>query len=230
MEKAKTSDSVATEDGSLTAATAAKPHTAKRDPDRTRERLIQAAFQEIYRYGFRAASLETILNNAGVTKGALYHHFSSKTGLGHAVIEEVISEKMREKWVQPVEADGNPIDALIELLLSLSYEDMAVACQLGCPFNNLAQEMSAVDEGFRRRLQGIFDMWRQSYAEALRRGRQSGWVREDVDPDQVAVFIVSSLEGGVGVAKTAREPKHLATCRDALVHYLETLRAPGQPR
>lgn len=62
-----------------------------RDPERTRERLLQAAFREIYRSGFQSASLDTILAAAGVTKGALYYHFDSKEALGYAVVEEVIA-------------------------------------------------------------------------------------------------------------------------------------------
>jgi len=49
-----------------------------RDPERTRERLLQAAFREVYRYGFQSAGIDTILAATNVTKGALYHHFKSK--------------------------------------------------------------------------------------------------------------------------------------------------------
>jgi AcrR family transcriptional regulator len=62
-----------------------------RDPERTRERLLQAASREVYRLGFQSARLDTILAAAGVTKGALYYHFDSKEALGYAVVEEVIA-------------------------------------------------------------------------------------------------------------------------------------------
>ncbi|WP_164144447.1 TetR/AcrR family transcriptional regulator, partial [Serratia marcescens] len=55
---------------------AAKPPA--RDPARTRTALLGAAFDEMHRSGFRGADVETILDNVGVTKGALYHHFDSK--------------------------------------------------------------------------------------------------------------------------------------------------------
>src|SRR5262245_46602053 len=45
----------------------------KRNPDLTRENLLQAAFWEMYRNGFRAADLDAILKKARVTKGARYH-------------------------------------------------------------------------------------------------------------------------------------------------------------
>ncbi len=84
-----------------------------RDSERTRERLLQAASREIYRSGFQSASLDTILAVAGVTKGALYHHFDSKEALGHAVIEEIIAPDVRGKWVSPLQNVKDPIDALI---------------------------------------------------------------------------------------------------------------------
>ena len=78
--------------------------TRLRDPERTRERLLQAASREIYRSGFQSASLDTILASAGVTKGALYYHFKNKEALGYAVVEEVISPDVRGTWVRPLES------------------------------------------------------------------------------------------------------------------------------
>ncbi len=51
----------------------------KRDPEGTRALLVETAFREIHAHGYGGASLDRILTNAGVTKGALYHHFKSKS-------------------------------------------------------------------------------------------------------------------------------------------------------
>ena len=48
----------------------------------TREKIILAAFNEMYQSGFQAASLIRILKDSGITKGALYHHFENKIELG----------------------------------------------------------------------------------------------------------------------------------------------------
>ncbi len=74
-----------------------------RDPERTRVRLLQAAFREVYRSGFQSASLDTILAAAGVTKGALYYHFKSKKALGYAVVEEVIAPDVHGTWMRPLQ-------------------------------------------------------------------------------------------------------------------------------
>src|SRR5437868_13313109 len=91
-----------------------------RDPVRTRQRLLQAAFQEVYHSGFRGSDLKAILDRAGVTKGALYHHFESKEALGYAVVDEVLATRMRDKWLRPLERAEDPIDALACIVQSTS--------------------------------------------------------------------------------------------------------------
>src|SRR6202022_610951 len=91
-----------------------------RDPVRTRRRLLQAAFQEVYHSGFQGSDLETILDRAGVTKGALYHHFESKEALGYAVVDEVLATRMHDKWLRPLEEAKNPIDALARIIQTTS--------------------------------------------------------------------------------------------------------------
>ena len=52
---------------------------------------MQAAFREIHKFRVRGTDLGTILRTAGVTKGAMYHHFENKQALGYAVVEEIIA-------------------------------------------------------------------------------------------------------------------------------------------
>src|SRR5271166_2002071 len=106
--------------------------TRSRDPERTRECLLQAASREIYRSGFQSASLDTILAAAGVTKGALYYHFDSKEALGYSVVEEVIDPDVRGKWVRPLQSGKDPIDALIGAVQRIPVQpvDVRGGCQL----------------------------------------------------------------------------------------------------
>ena len=199
---------------------------AKRKPDETRHRLLEAAFGEIHHNGFRSASLDSILANTGVTKGALYHHFPTKADLGYAVVDELIHRMIVERWVVPLGRVEDPVAGLIAILSSYSEGEVTACCEKGCPLNNLAQEMSPVDEGFRLRLDALFNLWRGAVADALRRGQHSGHVRQDVDPDAAACFFVASMEGSAGLAKTAHNPEVLKHCGNAMIEYLRTLKPP----
>jgi len=200
-----------------------------RDADRTRRVLLEAAFDEIRVHGFHAASLSNIIANTNVTKGALYHHFPDKKSLGYAVVDEILEEVVQRKWIVPL-TSGDPVDAMLR---TLEMEGCAMAQEKvfnGCPLNNLAQEVSALDAGFRKRIARIFLLWRGGISDALERGQREGSVRTDVNTGAAAIFIVAAIEGCVGMAKSGHDINLLYECGAGLMQYLETLRAQPKRR
>jgi TetR/AcrR family transcriptional repressor of nem operon len=195
-----------------------------RDPDVTRNKLLKAAFEEIYRRGFQAASLDTILAKAGVTKGALYHHFPDKASLGYAVVDEVVKGLLLERWGVLEPPSGDPVTALQRILRRRATRLTTREVELGCPLNNLAQEMSPLDQRFRREVNATFDIWTDAVAKDLTRGQAEGTVRKDVDARKIAAFVVASIEGSFGLAKGAQSPAMLRSNLKVLSSFLESLR------
>src|SRR5579862_2281537 len=199
-----------------------------RDPERTRERLLQAAFREVHKSGFRSAGIDTILAATNVTKGALYHHFDSKEALGYAIVEEIIAKLVRDRWLHPLLSDGQPIDILIGIVRRIPVRPEDV--RAGCPLLNLAQEMSPLDEQFRTRLERIFLAWQGGVATLLRKGQSRGTVRRDLNPDETASFLVAMVEGHASLAKNAQDAKVWEVGIRNIVAWLESLRAPRHSR
>jgi TetR/AcrR family transcriptional regulator, transcriptional repressor for nem operon len=94
----------------------------------------------------------------------------------------------------------------------------------GCPINNLAQEMSPLDEEFRKRLAKLFSGWYNGIAAALRRGQKRGLVRSDVDANERAIFLVALYEGYLSLAKNAQDARVLRAGKRILILHLELLR------
>jgi len=199
---------------------------AARDPERTRERLLEAAFREVYRSGFQSAGLDAIVAAAGVTKGALYYHFGSKEALGYAIVEEIIGPDTRAQWLGPLKNCKDPIDALIGAVQGLSVQPEAV--RGGCPLINLAQEMSSVDAGFRQRLATIFRNWQDGVAAALLDAQKRGKVRRDLEPAQTAGLLIAMVEGYGALAKNAQDAKVMEKGIKNVVEWLHSLRPPGK--
>lgn len=197
--------------------------SVKRQPDLTRQRLLESAYNEIHRFGFRSASLESILKDTHVTKGALYHHFRNKTDLGYAVVDEVLKPWVEERW-RPIFESDTPIDAALQVLQNRMEETTDELITLGCPLNNLCQEMAGLDAGFQKRLNGIVAAWRNGLAVAIRRGQLLGNVRDDIDPDACAAFVVGSIEGCMGMAKASQDSEILRLGMQGLAQYLEAMR------
>ena len=192
--------------------------------DLTRQTLLEAAFAEIHRNGFQAASLAQILADTGLTKGALYHHFPDKKALGLAVLEEVIRPRLAEMMFEPLADTRQPLSAMQALLAAKAVEDDPYAVKLGCPLNNLMQEMSPVDESFRMHLNEVFEAWVGVMAAALERGKTAGEVRRDVDAEATAFFIVSALEGCIGMSKNTQSVAAYRSCLAQLGRFLDTLK------
>jgi TetR/AcrR family transcriptional regulator, transcriptional repressor for nem operon len=199
-----------------------------RDPQRTRQRLLQAAFREVHRSGFQSAGIDTILAATNVTKGALYYHFDGKEALGYAIVEEIISKLVRDRWLRPLLSDGQPIDILIGIVRRTPVRPEDV--RAGCPLLNLAQEMSPLDEQFRKRLERIFLAWQEGVATLLRKGQSQGTVRRNLNPDEAASFLIAMVEGYVSLAKNAQDAKVWEVGIRNIVGWLRSLRAPRQSR
>lgn len=200
--------------------------TTPRNPDVTRTRIVKAAFQEMYLRGFQGMRVDEVLERTGLKKGALYHHFPSKLALGYAVLDEVISDMILGLWVRPLEGRDDPVEAMAQLLDTVSSRITSEQVSLGCPLNNLAQEMSPVDEGFRNRVKRVFAAWEAGLTRCFETGQRTGLVRRDIDLAASATFIVGAIEGCSGIAKTNKSAADFRNCADQLKLYLEGLRRP----
>ena len=197
---------------------------APRNPDQTRQRILEAAFMEIYRNGFQGMRLDEVLAATSLTKGALYHHFPNKQTLGYAVVDEVIQQTMEAMWIQPLRGAEDPFQGLIDVIEQLPDNKPPEMIQYGCPLNNLAQEMSPLDEGFRQRLDRLFEAWHGATQEALEKAQQKGQIGADCDCEEIATFVMAALEGCIGLAKSAQSKDRLVSCNRGLIQFLLSLK------
>jgi TetR/AcrR family transcriptional regulator, transcriptional repressor for nem operon len=199
--------------------------TKTRTPEATRRKIVEAAFAEFYKNGFQGGSLNQIVEAAGITKGALFHHFAGKQELGYAVVDEIIGPLLEQRWLKPLADSTDPITELQRIFRQFVDEAFQSGSYVqGCPLNNLAQEMSPLDEGFRNRLDRLYAAWRDRYAMALTAGIASGTVRSDVAPGKVASLLVASQMGIWGTGKTSQNNELMVQACEALGDYLESLR------
>ena len=190
------------------------------DGDETRQALLDSAFEEIHEYGYQAASLSRILKKAGVTKGALYHHFGSKEGLGFAVIDEIIEPIKMARWIEPLEQTDDPIAFMNGILSEAAEELSEELIRKGCPLGNLTQEMAPINEAFRIRLEQIYVKWRTALQGAFERGKAAGTVAESVDSEKAAFMVLAGLEGCLSQAKNAQDAQMLVFCGGAFLDLL----------
>jgi len=168
-----------------------------------------------------------IVEAAGITKGALFHHFKGKNELGYAIVDELLSERIKSTWVTPLEGTTDPVATLGEILQKMGDElrENPEILRCGCPVNNLSQEMSAIDDTFREKLKGVYSIWIIALEQAFQAGLEAGTVKEGTDPHSVATVIVALLEGAAGLIKVHPEEAFITRLGQGMHTILEGLRA-----
>src|SRR5436305_5237031 len=97
--------------------------STSRTPEATRQKILMAASHEFYKNGFQGGSLNQIVEAAGTTKGALFHHFAGKQELGYAVVDEIIGPILEQRWLAPVADSKDPIDDMKRVFRRYAKED-----------------------------------------------------------------------------------------------------------
>jgi TetR/AcrR family transcriptional repressor of nem operon len=197
----------------------------RRDPRATRRLILEIGQEEVYLHGFQAASLDGILRRAGVTKGAFFHHFPTKTEFGYAIVEEILAGMIAAQWVGPLQSSADPLGTI-----AVEFERGAEVLSsqrpiLGCPLNNLAQEMNPLDDGFRTRTSAVFDLWRTTFGHAIDRAQHSGVVRTAIEPADAAYALVAQIEGTLSMARNSQDPADLRAGARGLRRHLDSMRA-----
>lgn len=196
-----------------------------RNPDVTRQRILDVAFEEILLKGYQGLRIDQILKLTGLTKGAFYHHFSSKQTLGHAVIDEVLQPWIINRWIEPLKQFNDPVEDLIQMLTKARQDINMDELHTGCPLNNLTQEMSPLDESFRVRIAAIWQLWHTALSEAFERGKNLGFIRKDANPNNVARFLIASMEGIIGQCKCYMNDQAFDEAGECLKEYIQSLSA-----
>jgi AcrR family transcriptional regulator len=191
--------------------------------DITRQKLLQSAYCEIHQHGFQGASIANILKSTELTKGALYHHFPTKHALGLAVIDEIITPHLDALVFQPLLHSPHPVTTLLEIIAGVDTYMGEEGIKLGCPLNNLMQEMSPLDDQFRQHLNSALEAWQHAIYVTLEQGQQHHIIKVDIDIKAAALFIISAWEGCFSIAKNKQSPVAFSLCMTQLHGYVRSL-------
>jgi AcrR family transcriptional regulator len=185
-----------------------------------RQRIVDAAADLVFERGVTEVSLDDIREATGVSKSQLYHYFNNKSDLLHAVIE-----CQRERVLGNHRPTFQSLEGWDDLT---QWRDMIVAhqaarsCRYGCPLGSLANGLAELDDVARNQLSGAFSSWGSIIAEGLTRMVESHTLRADADPQELAVSVLASLQGGLLMAETARDTRPLEIALDAAIAHLKS--------
>ncbi|MBV1911660.1 MAG: TetR/AcrR family transcriptional regulator [Kangiellaceae bacterium] len=167
----------------------------KNNPTQTRQLILEMAANLIHQHGYKGMRVDQVVENTGLTKGAIYYHFPNKQALGYAVVDDMLRTEFRSFWQQALALEGNPLEVLANSFVNMTGDVEQCDIEVGCPLTNLGSEMSFEDEGFRTRINQVFDEWIEGIESLLQNGQQQNLVRANIDPKKTARFLVAAFQG-----------------------------------
>lgn len=188
----------------------------------SKEKVIDKATEIFHAQGYRAASLDVILRESRVSKSNFYYHFRSKEDLSLQILERRI-ESYEDNYLLPTLLNDSltPTERLEGYLTRVTAYHDELNCEKGCPFGNLALEMSDTSEVFRRRLSEFFKEWERAVTVCIEEGIKTGEFRSDLDAAAMALMVLSFIEGAIMLVKTHRSLEPLETVASALLMILK---------
>lgn len=182
----------------------------------TRDKLINATFDEVYSHGFQGASLGDILTKAGVHKGSMYHCFESKKEMALVALSEKILARFDERYGYVNVCEKGYLEAFYERLRDTSVRDF----KRGCPIANIVQEMSNIDEDFNTLMKSLYGAFRENIKMILDKAILANELKP-CDTKKLALFITSALEGAILSAKATGEEQDYLDVIEELIAYIE---------
>jgi len=172
-----------------------------------RDRLIEVAAQLLHQRSYGSVGVDELCERAGVRKGSFYHFFHSKRDLALAVLEAQWDAFERDGLRLAREAE-RPLDRLAMVfefgIATLDRCRKETGSVLGCPFGNLAVELSTIEPEIRAKVAEIFARFARFFEDVLAAAVVAGDIGE-IDIPGAASALVAYYEGIMLLAKTSGE-------------------------
>jgi TetR/AcrR family transcriptional repressor of nem operon len=190
----------------------------------TRSMILHKAFELIYVKGYQTTSIDDIIATTQVTKGAFYYHFKTKDEMGLAIINEVLKPTLASSFIEPLQGEQDPLNAIYNLMDSLLMKNEFLKVEYGCPASNFTQEMTPWNSEFNKALNELTREWTEAITATIERGKKSGVIRKEVNAKQVTTFVLSGYWGIRNLGKLENSKKVYISYLKQLKIYLNSLK------
>ncbi|QLL05288.1 TetR/AcrR family transcriptional regulator [Mycobacterium vicinigordonae] len=167
-----------------------------------RDRIVSTAARLFLQRSYHDVGVEELCTAADVRKGSFYHYFSSKADLAKAVVD--LHMRVFETRLAGAQCT-TPAERLLAIPDAIGDIQSALHTQfgrfVGCPFGNLAAELSTTDEDVRTYLAERLAGLENGLAQVCRDAADANVLRDEVDPDRLAHALLAHYQGLILLAK-----------------------------
>ena len=187
----------------------------------TQQRILDSARELIFSRSYADVGVADICEHAGVKKGSFYHFYPSKQALAIAILDAQYID-FKKNLVSKAFAEDVPPLARLVRFTEIAYQfqkqlNVQTGHVLGCPFGNLANELSTQDEPIRVSIQQVFAKLQNHICAVLSGAKEVGDLAQEIDADATAQAMLAYFEGVLLLAKNQNEPEVIRQLLPAMV-------------
>lgn len=202
----------------------------RKDGAATRERILDAAQQLILERGYVGMTVEHVLDEVGITKGAFFHHFKTKDDLAKALLRRFADKDAKIYGETRERAEKLSDDPLQQMLIFIRlFEEMfdrLAEPYPGCLFASYIYELQQFDKETRELIRDSFGKWREVLKEKFEAIARKYPPRTKVDAASLADAFTVVLEGAFITGKALNEPGVIGEQLRHFRNYVELLFQP----
>jgi len=160
----------------------------------TKQHLLEAGLVMLLRHGYNDLGIQALLSATSTPKGSFYHHFKDKEDFALQVIDRYMQEVHAGLDLCLGDSDRPPLER-VRHFFELTRQSYRNEGYMGCLLGGLGQELSGVNEVFRRKVEWCFSKIAERIAECLEDARKNGDIPAESDPCSMASLLVDCWEG-----------------------------------
>ncbi len=186
----------------------------------TRERIVATAARVFNERGFAGASMADLMEATGLQKGGIYRHFESKEMLALEAFDHAIA-LMSERFTAALQGKEHAVDRLHAIVGVYEGIQDDPPIPGGCPMMNAMIESDDAYSPLRERARSAMDGLSGLLHRTIARGIERGEIRAEVEPEALAILIVSTLEGALALARFYGRREHMRYAVEHLRRHLD---------
>jgi len=161
----------------------------------TMHRLCGKGLEIFNEKGYYNTSLDDILKQLSLSKGAFYHHFKSKEDYFISIVQNLIVQKVYALLIEPLNTEENPLPIIVESLENALEPGKKNEMAYGFMLNDFLTEFNKRNEEISGYLKDILNVWEVNLVSVLKKGKLDGYIARHVDCEGVATYIIASYLG-----------------------------------
>ncbi|ORJ64892.1 TetR/AcrR family transcriptional regulator [Mycobacterium simiae] len=173
----------------------------------TKARIVAGAAALVQEHGVAGTSLDAVMTATGTSRSQLYHYFDNKDALIGEVIKTQFGRVIAAQ--EPLLRELSSWEGLqrwCDHLVAMVRETQGIG---GCPLGSLVSELADRSESARQQLARSFAEWQSYLSKGFAAMRENGELDADADLDDLALTMMSALQGGLLMGQATRSARPL---------------------